>query len=61
MRDDYIRQKRGKARYFSVNAFSTQVLNEDTIFTSPTEDGTAFLRGNLRRAKVRLRVVPYQG
>ena len=28
---------------------------------SPTEDGTAILRGNLRRAKVRLRVVPYQG
>ena len=45
-------KKRGKkALYFSVNVFS-KWLNEDIIFTSPTEDGTAILRGNPRHAKV---------
>ena len=33
VRNDYLRQKKGeKALYFSVNAFSTQLLNKDTIF-----------------------------
>ena len=30
----------------------TKVLIEDTIFTSPTGDGTAILRGHPRHAKV---------
>ena len=29
--------------YLSVNAFSTKVLIGDTIFTSPTRDGTGIL------------------
>ena len=38
------------AFYLSVNAFSTKVLIEDTIFTSLTGDGTAILRGHPSRA-----------
>ena len=38
--------------YFSVNVFSTKVLIGDTIFTSPTGDGTAFLRGHPNHAKI---------
>ena len=37
----------------SVNVFSTKVLMGDTIFTPPTEDGAAILRGHPRHAKVR--------
>ena len=36
----------------SVNAFSTKVLIGDTIFTSPTGDETAILRGHPSHAKV---------
>ena len=36
----------------SVNVFSTKVLIGDTIFTSPTGDGTAILRGHPSHAKV---------
>ena len=38
--------------YLSVNVFSTKVLIGDTIFTSPTGDGTAILRGHPNHAKV---------
>ena len=41
-----------KAFYLSVNVFSTKVLIGDTIFTSPTWDGTAILRGHPSHAKV---------
>ena len=32
--------------YLSVNVFSTKVPIGDTVFTSPTGDGTAILRGH---------------
>ena len=38
--------------YWSVNVFSTKVLTGDTIFTSPTGDWTAILRGRPSHAKV---------
>ena len=38
--------------YLSVNVFSTKVIIGDTIFTSPTGDGTAILRGHPNHAKV---------
>ena len=38
--------KKKNALYLSVNVFSTKVLIGDTIFTSPTGDGTAILRGS---------------
>ena len=41
-----------KALYLSVNVFSTKVLIEDTVLTSPTGDGTAILRGHPSHAKV---------
>ena len=41
-----------KALYLSVNVFSMKVLIGDTIFTSPTGDGTTILRGHLSHAKV---------
>ena len=40
------------ALYSSVNVFSTKVLIGDTIFTSPTGDGTTILRGHPSHAKV---------
>ena len=40
------------ALYLSVNVFSTKVLIGETIFTSPTGDGTAILRGHPSHAKV---------
>ena len=40
-------KKKKKRSYLSVNVFSKKVLIGDTIFTSPTEDGTAILRGHL--------------
>ena len=43
---------RKKAFYLSTNVFSKKVLIRDTIFTSPTGDGTAILRGHLSHAKV---------
>ena len=39
------------SHYFSVNVFSTKVLIRD-IFTSPTGNGTAILRGHSSHAKV---------
>ena len=42
-----------KAFSLSVNVFSTKVLTGDTIFTSPTGEGTAILRGHPSHAKVR--------
>ena len=41
-----------KAFYLSVNVFSTKALIGDTIFTSPTGDRTAILRGHPSHAKV---------
>ena len=35
----------------SVKVFTTKVLIEDTIFTTSTEYGTAFLRGHSSHAK----------
>ena len=43
-----------KALYLSVNVFSTKVIIGDTIFTSPTGDGTVILRGHPSHAKVQL-------
>ena len=40
--------------YLSVNVFSTKVLTDDTSFTSPFGDGTAFLRDHPSHAKVKL-------
>ena len=39
------------ALYLIVKVFSTKVLIGDTIFTSPTGDGTAILRGHPSHAK----------
>ena len=36
----------------SVNVFNTKAIFEDTIFTSPSEDGNAILRGHPSHAKV---------
>ena len=47
-----LRIKNKNALYLSVNVFGTKVLHGDTIFTSPTGDGTAILRGHLSHAKV---------
>ena len=44
--------RKEKTLYLSVNVFSTKVLIGDTIFTSPTGDGTAILRGHPSHAKV---------
>ena len=41
-----------KAFYLSVSVFSTKGLIGDTIFTSPTRDGTAILRGHQSHEKV---------
>ena len=38
--------------YLSVNVFRTKVLIGDTIFTSPTRDGTVILRGHPSYGKV---------
>ena len=40
------------ALYLSVNALSTKVLIRDTIFTSPTRDGTAILHGHPRSSNL---------
>ena len=45
-------KRKKKALYLSVNVFSTKVLIGDTIFTSPTGDGAAFLRGHPSHAKI---------
>ena len=47
----YEKQKK-KEIYLSIDVFSTKVLIGDTIFTSPTGDGTAILRGHPSHAKV---------
>ena len=47
-----MKNKKGNARYLSVNVFSTKVLIGDTIFTSRTENETAILRGHPSHAKV---------
>ena len=44
--------KKKNALYLSVNVFSTEVLIEDTILTSPTGDGTAILLGHPSHAKI---------
>ena len=50
---DFIhRLKQKKALYLRVNVFSTNVLIGETIFTSPTGDGTSILRGRSSHAKV---------
>ena len=36
-----------------INVFSTKVLIGDTIFTSPTGDGTAILRGHPSHVEVK--------
>ena len=41
-----------KALHLNVHVFSTKVTIEDTIFTSPTGDGTAILRRPSCHAKV---------
>ena len=41
-----------KALYLSVNVLSTKALIGDTIFSSPTGDGTAILRGHPSHAEV---------
>ena len=38
--------------YLSVNIFRTKVLTGDTIFTSPTRDGTVISRGHPSHGKV---------
>ena len=45
----------GKKRelYLRVNVFSTKALIGNTIFTSPTGDRTAILRGHPSHAKVK--------
>ena len=45
-------EKVKKALYLSFNVFSTKVLIEDTIFTSPNGDGTAILRGRPNHVNV---------
>ena len=45
-------KKKQNALYLIVKVFSTKVLIGDTIFTSPTGDGTAILRGHPSHAKV---------
>ena len=45
-------QRKQKALYLSVNEFSTKVPIGDTIFTSPTGDGTVILRGHPSHTKV---------
>jgi len=40
------------ALFLSVNAFRTKVLIRDTIFTSPTGNGTVILRVNPSHVKV---------
>ena len=41
-----LRLLKKKALYLSVNVVSTKVLIGDTIFTSPTQNETAILRGH---------------
>ena len=41
-----------KALNFSVNVFSTKVQIKDTIFISPTGDGTTILHGQPCHTKV---------
>jgi len=45
-------KQKNNESYLCVNVFITKVLIEDTIFTSPTGDGTAILRGHPSHAKV---------
>ena len=45
-------KKKKKSTLFECQVFSTEVLIGDTIFTSPTGDGTAILRGHPSHAKV---------
>ena len=41
-----------RALYLSVNVFITGVLIGDTIFISPTGDGTAILHGHPSHVKI---------
>ena len=52
MLDICMQFQKKNALYLSVNVFSTKVLIGDTIFTSPTGDGTAILRGHPSHSKV---------
>ena len=45
-------KKTKNKKNLSVNAFSTKVMIEDSIFTSPTGDWTAILRGRPSHGKV---------
>ena len=45
-------KRKKKALSLSVNVFSTKVQIGDTIFTFPTGDGAAFLRGRPSQAKI---------
>ena len=47
-----MQKKKKDELHLSVNVFSAKVLIGDTIFTSPTEDGTAILRGDPSHSKV---------
>ena len=44
--DFFIHDRREKALYLCSSVFSTKVGIGDSIFTSPTGDGTAILRGH---------------
>ena len=46
------KMKKTRALYLSVKLFSTKMLTGDTIFTFPTGDGTAILRGHPSHAKL---------
>ena len=48
----WLLQKNKNSLYLSVNLFSTIVLIGDTIFESPTGDGTTILRDHPSFAKV---------
>ena len=48
----YKNKNKQNALYLIVKVFSTKVLIGDTIFTYPTGDGTAILRGHPSHAKV---------
>ena len=50
----FLNKKNGRknALYLSVNVFRMKVLIGNTIFTSPTGDGTAILCGHLSHVKV---------
>ena len=48
----YFTLKQNWALNLSAKVFSTKILIGDTIFTSPTTDGTSILQGHPNHAKV---------